>query len=146
MGWDFFKLSSVQREKAFSDVLSIQIEHSDLFDHTFSPKQCKERGCSSKSYRGRRWGEGIGEGGGKIPRKAPEVSNHTGCLQNWKWINKGFPGDASGKEPTCLFRRHKIYGFDPRGGKIPWITTWKSTPILFPGESHGQRSLEGYSS
>ena len=25
----------------------------------------------------------------------------------------GFPGGASGKEPTCLCRRHKRCGFDP---------------------------------
>ena len=32
--------------------------------------------------------------------------------------------------------------FDP--GKIPWRRKWQSTPIFLPGESHGQRSLEGY--
>ena len=30
-------------------------------------------------------------------------------------------------------------------GKIPWRTAWQPTPVLLPGESHGQRSLEGYS-
>ena len=28
-------------------------------------------------------------------------------------IIQGFPGGTSGKESTCQFRRHKIYGFDP---------------------------------
>ena len=30
-------------------------------------------------------------------------------------------------------------------GKIPWRRKWQSTPVLLPGESHGQRSLVGYS-
>ena len=35
--------------------------------------------------------------------------------------------------------------FDPWVGKIPWRRKWQPTPVFFPGESHGQRSLEGYS-
>ena len=37
-------------------------------------------------------------------------------------------------------------GFNPWVGKIPWRRKWQSTPVLLPGKSHGQRSLEGYSS
>ena len=33
----------------------------------------------------------------------------------------------------------------PGWGKIPWRRTWQSTPVFLPGESHGQRSLVGYS-
>ena len=29
--------------------------------------------------------------------------------------------------------------------KIPWRREWQPTPIFLPGESHGQRSLAGYS-
>ena len=36
-------------------------------------------------------------------------------------------------------------GFDPWLGKIPWRRAWQPTPVLLPGESHGQRSLVGYS-
>ena len=36
-------------------------------------------------------------------------------------------------------------GFDPWVGKIPWRRKWQPTPVLLPGESHGQRSLVGYS-
>ena len=35
--------------------------------------------------------------------------------------------------------------FDPWVGKIPWGKEWHPTPIFLPGESHGQRSLAGYS-
>ena len=54
----------------------------------------------------------------------------------------GFPVDASGKEPSC---QHKRRGFDPWVGKIPCKRAWQSTPVFLPGESHGQRSLAGYS-
>ena len=30
-------------------------------------------------------------------------------------------------------------------GKIPWGRAWQPTPVTLPGESHGQRSLAGYS-
>src|SRR5574340_1103377 len=36
-------------------------------------------------------------------------------------------------------------GFDPWMGKIPWRREWLLTPVFLPGESHGQRSLAGYS-
>ena len=32
-----------------------------------------------------------------------------------------------------------------RVGKIPWRGPWHPTPVFFPGESHGQRSMAGYS-
>ena len=55
------------------------------------------------------------------------------------------PGGANGKESACQCRRHKKRGFDTWVGKIPWRRTWQSTPALLPEESHGQRSLMGYS-
>ena len=30
-------------------------------------------------------------------------------------------------------------------GKISWRREWLPTPVFLPEESHGQRSLEGYS-
>ena len=36
-------------------------------------------------------------------------------------------------------------GFDPWIGKIPWRRAWQPTLVFLPGESHGQRSLAGYS-
>ena len=60
-------------------------------------------------------------------------------------VTQGFPGGDSGKEATCQQRRSKRLGFDPWVGKIPWRRKWQPTPIFLPGESHGQRSLAGYS-
>ena len=59
---------------------------------------------------------------------------------------RSFPGGSSGTEPTCKGRRHKRCEFDPWVGKIPWRRLWQPTPVFLPGESHGQRSLAGYSS
>ena len=53
-----------------------------------------------------------------------------------------FSGGASGKEPTCQFRRHKRLRFDPWVRKTPWKRPWQPTPVFLPGESHGQRSQE----
>ena len=36
-------------------------------------------------------------------------------------------------------------GFYPWVGKIPWRRKWQPTPVFLPGESHGCRSLVGYS-
>ena len=40
-------------------------------------------------------------------------------------------------------------GLLPGWGRSPggssWKRTWQPTPVFFPGESHGQRGLEGYS-
>ena len=36
-------------------------------------------------------------------------------------------------------------GFNSWVGKIPWRREWQPTPVLLPGESHGQRNLVGYS-
>ena len=57
----------------------------------------------------------------------------------------GFPGDASGKEPTCQCRRHKRRRFDPWVEKLPCRRAWQSTPVFLLGEAHGLRSLAGYS-
>ena len=35
-------------------------------------------------------------------------------------------------------------GFDPWVRKIPWRRKWQPTPVFLPGESHGWRSLVGY--
>ena len=37
------------------------------------------------------------------------------------------------------------HGFSPWVRKIPWRRAWQPTPVFLPRESHGQRSLVGYS-
>ena len=59
-----------------------------------------------------------------------------------KYFSGDFPGGSNGKESACN-------AGDPssilRSGRFPWGRAWQSTPVFLPGESHGQRSLEGYS-
>ena len=38
-----------------------------------------------------------------------------------------------------------VMWFNPWVGKVLWRRAWQSTPVFLPGESHGQRSLAGYS-
>ena len=60
-------------------------------------------------------------------------------------LTVSFPGGTSGKEPACQSRRSKSLGFLPWVRKIPWRWAWQPIPVFLSGESHGQRSLEGYS-
>ena len=73
------------------------------------------------------------------------ASDHMKTERKMVTIYKGFPGGTSGKEPACQCRRHKRCRFDPWIGKIPWRRVWQPTPGFLPGESRGQRSLEGWS-
>ena len=62
-----------------------------------------------------------------------------------KWdlaINLGFPGGSDSKESTC---NAGVPGSIPGLGRFPWRRKWQPTPVFLPGESHGQRSLVGYS-
>ena len=54
----------------------------------------------------------------------------------------GFPGGSAVKVSALQCERP---GFDHWVGKIPWRRKWQPTPIFLPGESHGRRSLVGYS-
>ena len=65
------------------------------------------------------------------------------------------PASSSATLPaTCFSLALRIYqvlshlkrqGFNPWVWKIPWSRKWQPTPVFLPGESHGQRSLAGYS-
>ena len=62
-----------------------------------------------------------------------------------KRVLGGFPGGISGKESTWQCRRWKRCKFNPWIGKISWNREWRSTLVFLPGQSHGRRSLVGYS-
>ena len=62
---------------------------------------------------------------------------------SWLLRKRDFPGGTRGKEPAYQCRGPR---FDPWVRKIPWRRKGQPTPVLLPGESHGQRSLVGYSS
>ena len=50
------------------------------------------------------------------------------------------------KKPACQCRRHKRCGFNPWVGNVPWRRAQQPTPVFLPGESYGQKILEGYKS
>ena len=79
---------------------------------------------------------------------------------------EGFPGGSDGKASACnAGDPGSILGWeDPLEkemathsstlweiqvqswvGKIPWRRKWQPTPVLLPGQFHGQMSLVGYS-
>ena len=56
-----------------------------------------------------------------------------GSSYNGSFQKRGDPGSTPG------------LGRNPWVGTIPWRSEWLSTPVFFPGESHGQRILADYS-
>ena len=57
-------------------------------------------------------------------------------------IPLGFPGGTSGKEPNSQGDSRDLTS-TPREDSLE--KGWQPTPVFLPGESHGQRSLVGYS-
>ena len=55
---------------------------------------------------------------------------------------KGFIRGSDGKESACNARDPDSI---PGSGRFPWRREWQPTPVSLPGESHGRRSLAGYS-
>ena len=55
---------------------------------------------------------------------------------------QGFLGGSAVKNPSA----DEGDGVSiPRSGRRPWRRKWQPTVVVLPGESHGQRSLVGYS-
>ena len=61
---------------------------------------------------------------------------------NWKASLKG-PRLPQYLTQQRIHLQCRIFGFDPWVGKIPWRRAWQPTPVLMPGEFHGQRNLWG---
>ena len=62
----------------------------------------------------------------------PETAQYyIGCM--------GFPGGSDSIVHLWCWRP-RLGRFDSWGGKIPWGREWLPTPILLPGEFHGQRA------
>ena len=53
----------------------------------------------------------------------------------------GFPGGSVGKESACNVGD---LGSIPGLGRFPWRRERLHPPVFWPGESHGERSLAGY--
>ena len=61
-------------------------------------------------------------------------------------VSVGIPtGSVGGFLFSTLFPSLVICRLFNDGHFISWRRAWQLTPVLFPGESHGQRRLKGYS-
>ena len=70
---------------------------------------------------------GVGDGQGSLVCCSLRGHKESHMTERLNWtepFNRSFPGDSSGKEPTCWCRRQKRRGFDPWFGKIPWRRAW----------------------
>ena len=62
-------------------------------------------------------------------------------------IQPGTPAlqaDSLPCEPLGNCLQCRTPGLDPRVRKVSWRREWLPTPVILPGEFHGQRSLVGY--
>ena len=59
------------------------------------------------------------------------------------YLTSGFPGGSEVKVSACSVG--DLGSIPGSGRKIPWRRNWQPTPVFLPGESHGRRSLVGYS-
>ena len=69
-----------------------------------------------------------------FPWVCSETLSRTWWDDVWTWPDKWW-----------IHLRCRIPGFDPWVGKIPQRRAWQPTPVFLPAESHGRRSLVGYS-
>ena len=60
-------------------------------------------------------------------------------------LTTGFADGTSTNKSTRQCRRYERHRFDPWLGQMPWRMAWQPNPVFLSGESHGQRSLVGYS-
>ena len=60
-------------------------------------------------------------------------------------LKAGFPSGSDGKESACNAGDVRDMGSIPVSEKIPCRREWLPISVFLPGESHGQRSLAGYS-
>ena len=81
-------------------------------------------------------------------------NSHRQFINQWVWLcsnlnvlvdTKGFPSGSMGKEFACNAGETEGTVLIPGLGRSPGRRAWQPTPVFLPGESHGQRSLAGYS-
>ena len=80
-----------------------------------------------------------------------------GVAKSWTWLSMRVPpGEVKwvgrGQQRKDLQYSIRVDmvknlrpGFNPWVRKILWRREWRSTPVLLPGEFHGEESLAGYS-
>ena len=61
-------------------------------------------------------------------------------FDSWGFCSWGFPGGSVVKNPPSMQETQETPGL----GRFPWRRAWQPAPVFLPGESHGWRSLGGY--
>ena len=74
----------------------------------------------------------------------PSCSSYPGTIHDTKILGL-FGASQVAQMVKYLPAMWENLGLDPWVQKIPWRKEWQPTPVFLPGESHGQRSLAGYS-
>ena len=89
--------------------------------------------CGQNTMAGPKWAKVIECGKLHFPKIHIAVS-----------ADRGFPGGASGKGPTCQCSGHRGPGFYPWVGKILWSRNRQPIPVFLPGENSVilQREIE----
>ena len=76
----------------------------------------------------------------------PEIEYKEKISQGWGyWVNICIENDSWTNSSDVKLLAVKRPEFDPESGRFPDRREWLFTPVFFPGEFHGQRSLAGYS-
>ena len=78
----------------------------------------------------------------EVAKRVEHNWSNWACTYAWLIIYMGLLRWLSGKDSSFQCRRTD---FNPQVRYIPWRRKWQPTPIFLPGNSHRQRSLEGYS-
>ena len=78
----------------------------------------------------------------RFPIPCKQLHNCLGMYCNHWFLTSCFLGDSDGKEYAC---NAGDAGSVAGSGRSPGEREWQPTPVFWPGESHGQRNLVGYS-
>jgi len=81
------------------------------------------------------------------PKKKRSVtfSTFSPCICHEVMGLEGFPGGLAVKNSPAVEDMQELW-VRSLGREVPWRRAWQPTSVFLPGESHGQRSLAGYSS
>ena len=81
-----------------------------------------------------------------VQRRVLEGLLSESVITSWKLylINMGFPVALMVKDPPANAGAVREAGLIPESGRT-WRRAWPPTPVSLSEESHGQRSLAGYS-
>jgi len=86
--------------------------------------------------------------------REPWCTSVHGVTKNWTWLSDWSELIREMRASQVVIVVNTLHTnagdvkrseFDPWVRKIPWQRAWQPTPVFFPGESYGQRSLVGYS-